>query len=468
MRPGPAARGGVAAPVDRRWGGSVVLVFLSLQFLCQLALLSGSFGGLRLAFRIAAFGVSIALMVLPGGGGPKHPAVIAVRWMLAVLCMSVLHPTTNNLLAGLAHVALNVAIVGPLFWVPRLRPDAKLLRRMVVLLFLFNAASAMVGVLQVYFPGRFEAAVSSAIASQEDYVRSLQFTLASGERVFRPMGLTDVPGGASSAGFFVVLLGSGFLLASRRVLTMVASAGLMFLGVFCLYLSQVRATMVILVIALLVLAGLLALRGQVRRLVRLSAVVGLCALGGLGWAISVGGEAASKKWSALFADDASTVYYSNRGRFLEHTLEEVLPEYPLGAGLGRWGMMYAYFGQDGDPERGPLWAEIQWTAWLYDGGVPLTLTYVAAILLALWWAFRISRDPLARKTDLWLWASVVFAYDVGALALTFSYPLFIGQSGLEFWVLNAVLFNTFVAAHHEARRAAAVAPSVPVPVGARP
>jgi hypothetical protein len=175
-----------------------------------------------------------------------------------------------------------------------------------------------------------------------------------------------------------------------------------------------------------------------------------------------------KKWSALFADDPSTVYYSNRGRFLEHTLEEVLPNYPLGAGLGRWGMMYSYFGEEGDPERGPLWAEIQWTAWLYDGGVPLTLAYVAAILVALWWAFRMTRDPLARRTDLWLWASIVFAYDVGALALTFSYPLFIGQSGLEFWVLNAVLFNTFVAAHTEARRAAAVVPSAPAPVGPRP
>lgn len=465
----PAARGGGARRVERRWGGSVVLVFLSLQFLCQLALLSGSLGGLRVAFRIAAFGVSIALMVLPWKGGPKHPAVIAVRWMLAILCVSVLHPTTNNLLAGLAHVALNVAIVGPLFWVPRLRPDSKLLRRMVVLLFLFNAASAMVGVLQVYFPGRFEASVSAAIAGQEDYVRSLQLTLANGERVFRPMGLTDVPGGAASAGFFVVLLGSGFLIASRRWLTMAVSAGLMFLGIFCLYLSQVRATMVILVIALLVLAGLLALGGHVRRLVRLSAVVGLCALGGLGWAISVGGDAAMKKWSALFADEPSNVYYSNRGRFLEHTLEEVLPEYPLGAGLGRWGMMYSYFGEEGDPERGPLWAEIQWTAWLYDGGVPLTLAYVAAILLALWWAFRITRDPLARRSDLWLWASVVFAYDVGALALTFSYPLFIGQSGLEFWVLNAVLFNTFVSAHTEARRAAVAVPSsAPAPAGARP
>ena len=37
--------------------------------------------------------------------------------------------------------------------------------------------------------------------------------------------------------------------------------------------------------------------------------------------------------------------------------------------------------------------------------------------------------------------AVVFAYDVGALAITFNYPLFIGQGGMEFWLLNAALFT---------------------------
>jgi hypothetical protein len=122
-------------------------------------------------------------------------------------------------------------------------------------------------------------------------------------------------------------------------------------------------------------------------------------------------------------------------------------------------MIYNYFGNTADPESPGLWAELQWTGWLYDGGVPLTLAYVAALALALWWAFRISRDPLARQSDLWLWASVIFAYDVGTLALTFSYPLFIGQSGLEFWVLNAVLFSAYAHTHLAARRAAAPAPA---------
>ena len=34
---------------------------------------------------------------------------------------------------------------------------------------------------------------------------------------------------------------------------------------------------------------------------------------------------------------------------------------------------------------------------------------------------------------------MVLAYSVGLTALTFSYPVFIGQPGMEFWLLNAAL-----------------------------
>jgi len=35
---------------------------------------------------------------------------------------------------------------------------------------------------------------------------------------------------------------------------------------------------------------------------------------------------------------------------------------------------------------------------------------------------------------------LIFAYDIGAVAITFNYPLFMSQGGMEFWLLNAVLF----------------------------
>ncbi|MDE3126458.1 MAG: hypothetical protein KGL38_00560, partial [Gemmatimonadota bacterium] len=39
-----------------------------------------------------------------------------------------------------------------------------------------------------------------------------------------------------------------------------------------------------------------------------------------------------------------------------------------------------------------------------------------------------------------LWGAVILAYSIGALAFTFSYPVFLSQTGMEFWFLNAVLF----------------------------
>ena len=68
--------------------------------------------------------------------------------------------------------------------------------------------------------------------------------------------------------------------------------------------------------------------------------------------------------------------------FLSYTLQELLYEYPFGAGIGRWGMMSAYFGEPTNWQFPALWAEIQLTGWLYDGGVLLWICYAGAIVTA--------------------------------------------------------------------------------------
>jgi hypothetical protein len=47
-------------------------------------------------------------------------------------------------------------------------------------------------------------------------------------------------------------------------------------------------------------------------------------------------------------------------------------------------------------------------------------------------------------TNLPTWAVVILAYDLGALAMTLNYPIFNGQAGMEFWLLNACLFAAAV------------------------
>ncbi|MFL5348761.1 MAG: hypothetical protein ACJ8AT_28530 [Hyalangium sp.] len=430
----------------------MVTGFLCLQIVCQLALLVEAISAIRVVVRILMFGVSLALLVLVPGRRLRHPATPFLIASMSITALNMFNPGTNSVLAGAAQLGIQLAILGPLFWVTRLRIDAATFRRTLALLFLFNAANAATGVLQVYFPGRFQPALSTAIGNMgEEYTNSLQFETATGERVFRPFGLTDAPGGAATGAFYAVLLGAGFLISSRGGLVRALSVGGIFLGVVSLYLCQVRAIALMLLVCLLAIAAVLALSGRLLRLTKLLAVVGGLAVLGIGWATSVGGDAAMARWNSLVEKDAADVYYNNRGYFLEGTLNYFVPEYPLGAGLGRYGMANAYFGDNSDPSRSSLWAEIQWTAWVFDGGVLVLLLYPLALLATALWTFRLAlrREELG---ELWLWGTLIFAYDLGAIALTFSYPFFMSQAGMEFWLLNAALFGAFFHAARQAPR----------------
>ncbi len=444
---------GQATPRHPRWAtGRLVTGFICMQIGCQLALLVEAISPLRVFIRILAFGCSLLLLLVPGKR-LKHPALPFLLVSTGITALNLFHPQANTLMAGLTQLGIQLAVLAPLFWVTRLRIDVAAFRRTLALLFLFNAASAGVGVLQASFPGRFQPALSTAIERQgETYVRSLQFEMAGGERVFRPFGLTDVPGGAATGAFYAVLLGTGFLISSRRGLVRLLSVGGIFVGVVSLYLCQVRSLAIMLAICLLAVVLVLALKGRLLRLTKLLGVVGGLAVLGIGWAVTMGGDTVTARWNSLFEGTAGEVYYSNRGYFLEGTLEHYVPEYPLGAGLGRYGMANAYFGDNRDPARRSLWVEIQWTAWVLDGGVLVMVLYPLAVLLTALWAFRLAlqrEDP----GEFWLWGGIIFAYDLGAFALTFSYPFFMSQAGMEFWLLNAALFGAFAhASVHPHRR----------------
>jgi len=418
--------------------------FVVTLIVCQLVLLVEALSPLRVVVRILAFGMSLLLLAMVPGRGARHPALPYILGALGFTALGIVFPGTVSPVAAAAQLGIQLAIAAPLLWVTRLSIDAKTFRLTLALLFFFNVASASVGVLQVYFPGRFQPNLSSTIQSQgEAYVRSLQFETASGDRVLRPMGLTDMPGGAATGAFYAVLLGSGFLLSSRRGLARGLSAGGILVGLLSLYLCQVRAIALMLGVCLAAMAFMLALTGRLVRLAKLLVVVGVAAVFAFGWAVSVGGDAVLSRWNSLVEAKPEDVYQRNRGHFLERTFENLLPEYPLGAGLGRYGMPNAYFGDNSDPEHPPLWAEIQWTAWVYDGGVLVLALYPLGVLVAMAWVFRIARKRGEVDDEFWLWGSVIFAYNLGALALTFSYPFFMSQVGMEFWLLNAALFGAW-------------------------
>ncbi|WP_244224917.1 hypothetical protein [Corallococcus sicarius] len=59
------------------------------------------------------------------------------------------------------------------------------------------------------------------------------------------------------------------------------------------------------------------------------------------------------------------------------------------------------------------------------------------------WGFRVAVRRENAASEFWLWGSLLFAYDLGAVALTFSYPFFMSQMGMEFWLLNAAFFSAY-------------------------
>jgi hypothetical protein len=440
--------------------GRLLEGFVALEIICQLALLSSTLAPFRIVFRTAVFGVSLGLLFVLPGHGKQHPAAKAAFFVMMVLGVSILNPGINSAAAAAAEFGLYLAVLSPLFWVSRIRIDLTEMRRVLSLMWMFQIVSSLVGVLQVYFPDRFQFAVSTVVQGQgASYIAMQHFQNAYGAMIYRPMGLTDTPGGAAAAGFFAVLFAAAFFLLERRRWVQIACAGTMLVGMAAIYLSQVRVMLVMEMACMLTFITLMSWRGAMvlnplmgrrignKRLAYLTGLMALAAVGGFTWAVGVGGTAITDRVNSLTDENPGEVYQKNRGQFLIYTINDVLPEYPLGAGPGRWGMMYYYFGDHSNTKNPGLWAEIQWTGWLYDGGLPLTLLYALAIALAFRVAYRVALNQ--RSPELATLAALVFAYDVGVLAATFDSCIFIGGGGLDFWMLNAMLFN---AAYHTLRK----------------
>ena len=424
--------------------------FAILHLACQLLLLIPALSSVRVVLRMAAFGVSTAFLVLiPSKTAWRSPLRACALCILALLGLEFFHPEGSGLLAALAAIMLNLAVLAPIFWVPRTQTSPANLQSLITILWVFYTLSAILGVLQAYFPGQLQPPLSAVLAANSrERLAGLEIELASGVRVFRPMGLTDSPGGAAFAGLYAVLLGTGMLLSTRppfkraRALATVSILA----GLMCLYLCQVRSLLVMTAVCEVTLLALLLLSGRITKLVGMLGAVGALIPVAFALAASIGGKAMTDRLTTLVAADPGTVYYSNRGRFLEATLDRFLPLYPLGAGLGRWGMVHAYFGNVANS----LWVEIQLTAWLFDGGVPMIFLYSVALLLASWGCLKVALGHI--DPTLSLWGAVIVAYDVGAAAICFNFPLFAGTGGLEFWVLNMAVLYAAYNAKREAPR----------------
>jgi len=443
------------------WGWLEVVVIA--QFLFPILTFLPFLMPIRTLLRVGAYSIPLvawAAIVLKGRRAPGRPFP-ARPWMAfsaAWLGLMVFHPTTSNPVAGVAAWAMYVGIFCPAFWAPAEGTSPARIRRLLAILLVCNAASVLTGILQFYRPGQF---IPPTITEEKfKYLDGLKYETADGQTVMRPPGLTDSPGGACAGGVYTAIIGLSWAILPIAWWKRLACMGLTAAGMAVIYFTQVRSALV-LVVASQVLAGcLLAFRRDFGRLTQLGVVGGLVFAASLAWAARSGGEAVLSRFTSLLEGSTGEVYMKSRGGFLEETFSRFIWDYPLGAGLGRWGMISASFGTP-TAANPPLWVEIQPTGFVFDGGIPLLVAYAAGVVMALASAARIavrSRDP-----DLWGAGLVLGTIGLTTVINCLSYVPFHSTAGVLFWVGLGSLHGAAQRAEVAARARSPRRPPRPAP-----
>lgn len=401
------------------------------------------FSAIRIVTRIAIFAIPLMAWIMLAGRRRPWSRTFPSATILAVtsgwLFISIGHPTANSLLSALAQVMLYLAVFCPAFWVASALKSEVQLRRLMAILLLGNSASALLGIGQFYRPDIFNPPVI-AYFGPEEHKAGLSYTAADGRKVMRPCGLSDSPGAACIAGIWAGVIGLAWALRPMAAWKRLACLGLAMVGMAVIYFTMVRSALILMVLGVLSLFGFLVLRRDWRKASQLTVAGALVFAASLAWAARDGGDAIRERFGSLLEKNIATSYQENRGRFLQDTFDNVMMQYPLGAGPGRWGMMFMYFGDHSlgyGRERGPIWAEIQWTGWILDGGIVLMGAYVLAILAAMLSTAKIGLtcpDP-----EIAFWAAVVWGINFAIVFQTLGSVPFVTSVGVQFWILAAAL-----------------------------
>lgn len=421
-----------------KWG--LVEWFVVSQTLLPALLFIPGISAVRPVLRISAYAVGLLVMALVAHSGrrakveDRFPARYWLYFCAGWLVLSVFHPNTYSLMTAVSHVSLYIAVMSPAFFASKVIQSPRQLSRVIAVLFLCNALSAAVGVAQVYRPTIFNPPVIPALANGYNGA-DLSYEGADGRLILRPCGLTDTPGHAAGPGSIAAVIGLCLALRPIGLLRRGACLALSFIGMAAIYYTQVRLTLIMTVVGIVVVTIIFTLRGNVRQAAMLAFGGAGTLAAALAYVVGKAGKSALNRFATLVADDPTSFFAKNRGGFVRHALEVVLPDNPLGFGLGWWGMTHGLFR---DPSRiSPVWVEVMIAAWVFDGGVPLIVGYGGAVLVALYDTGRIAlttRDP-----DLGFWAAVALALNIGIAASAFSFVTFLSPMGLTFWLLAGLV-----------------------------
>jgi hypothetical protein len=419
-------------------------LFLAIQFLWSALLFFPGMQPFRAYIRALPYVASLGTLVvyLPRSTGERLSP--GCGWLVAafgLLGLNLLHAETH-LLAGIAQVVFQISIAAPAFWMARaVRSEARFLRLLWVI-FGASFVGAALGVLQVYYPDRFMPPEFSALgrALNPEFVHALTYIGADGREIIRPPGLSDLPGGAAVSGLMTMVLGVALAVHDHRArLVRGLCLGAAAIGMTVLYLTQVRSLTLMAVLSVWMFAAMRLRQGRIVQGGWIAiASVGLAA-GSFMWAATLGGETLFERFSGLTDRGLFTTLQESRGLFVQYTLEELLFEYPWGAGLGRWGMMQVYFGDASMWQAPPIHVEIQMTGWLLDGGVLMWLFYGGALFSALRFGYLLGIRGVSDSFQ--YFATVVLCFQLAIIGLCFAGPVFNTQLGIAFWTVTAALFG---------------------------
>jgi hypothetical protein len=436
----PVAGTRAAPSVSARWGFPELFV-ISQTALPALLYLPGS-QQFRLPIRVSAFAISLAAFAWwQIESKVQVPISRAQSWLAAVMALLTLmlfHPQTSTLYGGVAHIAVYFAVMAPLFWAPMFVRTPERLARLLWLLLICSGINSAVGVLQVYDPARWlPAEFSRVLTTNADLgLDPVTFVGAHGERIVRPPGLFDTPGAVAGPGMSAALLGLIFATSGIAIWKRALSLTLAGAGLAAIYLSQVRISLVM--TGLMMLAYLATTMRQQRfgRATQFGVLAGGLLVGSFALALTLGGPSVGDRVMTLFSTDPISVYQNARGVQLQMTFRDLLFQHPLGAGLARWGMAASYFGLF-TLDSPSLWAEIQFTGWMIDGGVLLIALYCGALIvtaMSQWWI-----ATTATNMRLATCAAVVMSANLGVAALIFSFTPFNTQIGIQYWFFAGAL-----------------------------
>lgn len=438
--------------VTARWGFPEFFV-ISQTAIPALLYLPGS-QQFRLYIRIASFAISFATLiwwaVAVARTSRPHPAQPWIFASMAYIVCMFFHPLTASTFVGIAQFVLYLSVIAPIFWAGTFIRTPEHLARLMALLLICNGLNALVGVLQVYDPGRWMPPEMSRIMSESVYgLGTVTYRGPDGRMIVRPPGLFDTPGAVAGPGMYAALLGLVFASSAIAWWKRLAALGASFAGIAAIYLSQVRVSLIVAVLMLAAYFSVLMLQERKARAMVFGGVAAAIVVATFSFALMLGGESIAERTLTLFAQDPVALYAGSRGGQLSYTFGELLQKYPVGAGLGRWGMIAAYFGSGARSGVEPLWAEIQVAGWAIDGGVALLILSVGALVVTLATEAQIARTD--RDARIRACAAVVLAANLGTAALIFTFTPFVTQIGLQFWFLAGALHG-LVAARTPARR----------------